>query len=248
VAGIVAANSNSIGVVGGAPDVTLIPVRVLGSSGSGSYSDVAAGLYWAADVAQGDADVITMSLGGSTSSDAVIQAIADIEDTSNASYSHPVITVAAGNSSCSTPSFPASLANSTPQMLSVSALCKVGTTGSCPSATPWSGDLPYKLATYSSKAWSGTGTPTGIAAPGTEINSTVPTAVDATGYKLLSGTSMATPFVAAAAALVRDHCPSDSAAQIVSRLESSADDLGPAGVDTLYGYGKLDAAAAVTGC
>jgi subtilisin family serine protease len=248
VAGIVAATDNEIGVVGGAPTVTVVPVRVLGTSGSGSYSDVAAGIYWAADVTKGDAQVITMSLGGKTSDPAVIQAIADVEDTNNANYTHPVITVAAGNSACTTPLFPSSLANSTPQMLSVSALCKVGTTSSCPSSTPWPADLPYKLATYSSRAWSGTGTPTGISAPGTQINSTLPTTVAPTGYGELSGTSMATPFVAAAAALVVQHCPSDTAAQVVSRLESSADDLGPAGVDTLYGYGKLDAAAAVASC
>jgi subtilisin family serine protease len=59
---------------------------------------------------------------------------------------------------------------------------------------------------------------------------------------------MATPFVAAAAALVRQHCPADDAVQVVSRLESSAHDLGPAGPDSLYGYGKLDAAAAVGSC
>ena len=34
----------------------------------------------------------------------------------------------------------------------------------------------------------------------------------------------------------------------MSRLESSARDLGPAGPDTLYGFGKLDAAAAVGSC
>jgi subtilisin family serine protease len=226
-------------------------VRVLGSGGSGTYSDVAAGILWAADVSKGDAQVITMSLGGSVSDSTVTQAIAAVEDVNNANYSHPVITVAAGNSSCSVPQFPASLANSTPQMLSVSALCKVGTntTTYCKSTTnPWPADVPYKLASYSSRAWSGTGTPTGIAAPGTEIISTLPTTVSSSGYGSLSGTSMATPFVAAAAALVVQHCPSDTAAQVVSRLESSAHDLGPSGVDTLYGYGKLDAAAAVTSC
>jgi subtilisin family serine protease len=245
VAGILSATEgNDLGVAGGAPGITLVPVRVLGVSGSGSFSDVAAGLLWAADVTKGNAAVITMSLGGSGTSSAVTQAIADIENPANANYTHPVITVAAGNSECTAPEFPASLATTTPEMLSVAALCKVGTTGSCPSDTPWSADLPYKLATYSSRAWTGTGTPTGISAPGTEITSTFPGGA----YGSLSGTSMATPFVAAAAALVRQHCPADSAAQVVNRLEASAHDLGRSGPDTLYGYGRLDAAAAVASC
>jgi subtilisin family serine protease len=249
VSGIVAATAgNGVGVEGGAPGVTLVPVRVLGVNGSGSYSDVAAGIYWAADVSKGNADVITMSLGGTSTSDAVTTAIADVENPANTNYSHPVITVAAGNSSGSDPSFPGSLASTTPEMLSVSALCKVGTTDSCPSATTWPADLPYKLATYSSFAWSGSDTATGISAPGTNINSSVPKAVNVSGYKLLSGTSMATPFVAAAAALVRQYCPSDSAAQVVSRLENTADDLGAPGVDKLFGYGKLDVAEAVASC
>src|SRR5207248_121438 len=117
-------------------------------------------------------------------------------------YTHPVITVAAGNSSCTTPEFPASLGATVPQVLAVSALCKVGTTSLCPSATPWPADGPYKLATYSSLAWSGSGNPSGITAPGTQINSTLP----GNSYGVLSGTSMATPFVAAAAALVIAHC------------------------------------------
>lgn len=246
VAGILSATEgNDLGVAGGAPGITLVPVRVLGTSGAGSYSDVAAGILWAADVTKGNAAVITMSLGGKSPSDVVTQAIAAVEDPDNSNYTHPVITAAAGNSPCSTPLFPASLASTTPQVLSVSALCKVGTnTSNCSNPQPWSADLPYQLANYSSRAWTGTDTPTGIAAPGTEILSTFPGG----GYGTLSGTSMATPLVAAAAALVYQYCPADTAEQVVSRLESSARDLGPSGPDPLYGYGKLDAAAAVASC
>ncbi len=127
-------------------------------------------------------------------------------------------------------------------MLAVSAVCQ--TSGrTYVLHVPFPSD-PYQLATFSSNAWSGSGPAAGIAAPGVSINSTYPPAT----YQQLSGTSMATPFVAAAAALVVAHCPSDSPTQIVSRLETTARDLGPTGPDELYGYGMLDADTAAQGC
>ena len=243
VSGIIAASDNTDGVVGGAPGVTLVPVRVLGAGGSGTYAAVAAGILWAADKNKGNASVISMSLGGGASASSVVTAVDTVEDLTNANYTHPVIVVAAGNSTCVNPSFPASLSSDHPQVLAVSAVCKPGTTGRCTTANPFPSD-GWRLADFSSLAWDGKGAPTGIAAPGVEIISTY----NDGGYTSLSGTSMATPFVAAAAALLVKHCPSDTPTQIVSRLETSAHDLGPTGPDTLYGYGMLDADNAVKGC
>ncbi|GKZ13273.1 S8 family peptidase [Haladaptatus sp. T7] len=73
VAGTIAAVDNYSGVVGVAPGTTLHAVKVLSSTGAGSYSDIAAGIEWAADHGH---DVINLSLGGSSSSstvDAVVQ-------------------------------------------------------------------------------------------------------------------------------------------------------------------------------
>jgi len=65
-AGIIAARNNSIGVVGVAPGATLVAVKVLSRSGSGSTSGVIAGVdYVAANAANGD--VANMSLGGGVS-------------------------------------------------------------------------------------------------------------------------------------------------------------------------------------
>lgn len=269
VSGIVAASDNTIGVVGGAPDVTLVPVRVLGSSGGGSFSAVAQGLLWAADPTKGNATVISMSLGGGDDFGVVGTVLESIEDPANVASTHPVVVIAAGNSACSSPSYPAAYAgvskytSSTPvpdtnppeyippitQVLAVSALCKPGVTTRCSSQNPFPSD-PYRLANFSSLAWNGVGSPTGIAAPGVAITSTWPYGDKnvLSDYASLDGTSMATPFVAAAAALVVAHCPGDSANQVVSRLEQSADDLGPSGPDMLYGFGKLDAAGAVASC
>lgn len=65
-AGIAAAmTNNGVGVAGFAPNVKIMPVRVLDSNGSGTSADVAAGIIWAADHG---ANVISMSLGSSMNS------------------------------------------------------------------------------------------------------------------------------------------------------------------------------------
>jgi subtilisin family serine protease len=58
-AGIAGAGNNAIGVVGVAPDCTLVAVKVLDKNGRGWSSGIIAGIDWAA----GNADVISMSLG-----------------------------------------------------------------------------------------------------------------------------------------------------------------------------------------
>lgn len=70
VAGIISAIDNSQGVLGVAPNVKIIPVRVLGADG-GTEADIVAGLNWAAGLAvsgttlnENPAQVINMSIGG----------------------------------------------------------------------------------------------------------------------------------------------------------------------------------------
>jgi len=84
-----------------------------------------------------------------------------------------------------------------------------------------------------------------ISAPGSAIWSTVPTNVVGSPYQLKSGTSMATPGVVAAAALVKAKCPAYSPAQVRNRLVSTARDLGTSGPDSTFGAGLVQADAAV---
>lgn len=66
VAGVIAANMNDgIGIAGVAPNARIMPLRVLDSSGIGSYSDVAAAIAYAVDHG---AQIINLSLGGSNTS------------------------------------------------------------------------------------------------------------------------------------------------------------------------------------
>jgi len=79
-----------------------------------------------------------------------------------------------------------------------------------------------------------------LAAPGVSIKSTYRSG----GYAIGSGTSMACPHVAGAAALAWAADPSLTAEQIRIRLRQTAEDLGAAGRDNLYGYGLVNASAA----
>ncbi|MDG1570965.1 S8 family serine peptidase [Robiginitalea sp. M366] len=77
VAGTVAAIDNEVGVVGVAAGATVVPVKVLGARGSGSYSGVISGVDFVGASA-GNGDVANMSLGGpiSTALDAAVEAAA----------------------------------------------------------------------------------------------------------------------------------------------------------------------------
>ena len=141
VAGTAAAADNGVGVLGVAPDATLHAVKVLACDGGGSFSDVAAGINWAAD--QGH-DVINMSLGADSESDAVSDAI------ENAAEENVVIVASAGNDGECTDcvGFPARH----PEAIAVSAT-----------------DEDDELASFSS-----TGPEVELAAPGVDVLSSIP--------------------------------------------------------------------------
>lgn len=99
VAGIAAAETNnSQGVAGVSWHSRIMPIRVLGPDGSGWDSDIANGVIWAADHG---AKIINMSLGGSDSSQTLIDAV-------NYAYNLGCVLVAAsGNSNTNQPFYPA---------------------------------------------------------------------------------------------------------------------------------------------
>jgi thermitase len=108
-------------------------------------------------------------------------------------------------------------------------------------------DNPYVLtvgATDSADAvasWSNTGNIVDLVAPGISIYTTVAGGT----YGYWSGTSFSAPLTAGVAALVLSANPSLSPAQVQGILEQSAADLGAAGWDASYGWGRLNAGAAI---
>jgi thermitase len=103
VAGIAAAmTDNGVGVAGLGYSSTIMNVKVLGDTGSGAYSSIASGIVWAVD---NGAEVINMSLGGSSPSSTVENAI-------NYAWSKGVVVVAAaGNYGNTVPLYPAYYTN-----------------------------------------------------------------------------------------------------------------------------------------
>ncbi len=91
------------------------------------------------------------------------------------------------------------------------------------------GDLPSKA------SYSNFGSVVDVSAPGTDIYSTVLN----NKYETMSGTSMATPCVAAAVALLRTYYPEADYQEITNTLEHYALDLGEKGYDEYYGYGEV---------
>lgn len=183
VAGTIGAKDNASGVVGMAPGARLWAVKVLGNNGSGNLSWIICGVDWVTRNAA-TIEVANMSLGGTFSSPAFDAAI------HNAVAAGVTITVAAGNSAADAETF--SPANH-PDVIAVSAIADSdGLPGGVGPDTSCYADSDDTFAGFSNF-----GSVVDIAAPGVCITSTW----KGNAYATISGTSMASPHVAGAAAL-----------------------------------------------
>lgn len=212
VAGIAAAALNGTGVAGVAPTAKILPVRVLDNGGSGYVSDIAAGITYAADHAQ----VLNLSLGGIDNSTTIQNAVTYAANTKGR-----LVIAAAGN--CGGSNFLANGCQAQNQTIYPAAYSNVMAVAATTSAD-------------TRASFSNVGSYVDIAAPGVSIYNAYPDNV----YAAYSGTSQAAPHVAGLAALVWAQNPGYTAAQVWSRITSTAIDLGTAGVDTSFGAGRID--------
>lgn len=181
--------------------------------------DKGSGYYsWVASgitwAADNGAKVINMSLGGSSSSSALAAAV-------DYAWNNGVVVVAAaGNSGTSAPSYPAYYAN----CIAVAATDR--------------NDAKASFSNYGS--W------VDVAAPGVSIYSTLPNhrnKIGGTNYGSLSGTSMATPFVAGLAGLVWSTSYGTNNGNVRDRIQTTADQAGS--MWSSYGIKRINACNAV---
>jgi subtilisin family serine protease len=242
---ILQATGNGYGGAGVAHGANLMPIKILDFSGNGSAADLIESIYYAVD---NGADVINMSLGfgGSGSPDAygeVCSEIVGLKDALDYAFEEGVTVVAAaGNEGASVVACPAAYHT----------VVAVG-------ATRFDGQVTF---------YSNTGYNIDITAPGGDPNvdqdgNGQPDGVFQETFCLdsftmlvtgdysqfctvpMPGTSMASPHVAGTAALLLGEHPSLTPMQVRHYLQTTARDRGAAGFDHTYGWGALDAHAAV---
>ncbi|QYC43058.1 Subtilisin [Nonomuraea coxensis DSM 45129] len=207
--------STVAGAKGVAPGAKLLDGRVLDADGYGLSSWIIDGMEWAA--AEKHADIVNLSLGSPEPGGPLTDAL------SRLSAAHGTLfVVAAGNDGCER--------------------C-VGAPGDAPEAlTVGAVDDADRLADFSSRGPAGAGDDVkpDVTAPGVDI-----TAAKAGGGELtMSGTSMATPHVAGAAALLRQARPGVTAAELKALLMASAVPGADIPADA-QGAGRIDVAAAL---
>jgi serine protease len=223
---IAQSTNNGVGIAGVAFDCSIMPIKVLGSDGSGYYSWIADGIYYAAD---NGAQVISMSLGGTSTSYVLEDALA------YAYEKNVTIVCSAGNGGPDgDPGYPAAY----------DVYCiAVG-------ATRYDETVSY---------YSTNGEYVDIAAPGGDIyvdqngdgygDGVLQQTHDGSdyttfGYYFYQGTSMAAPHVSGVAALLISNGVTGPD-NVREALQSTAEDKGAVGYDPEYGWGIVDAYAAL---
>ncbi len=227
--------NNSLGVAGLAFRCTVMPVKVLDASGTGSFAGIAEGIDFAV---RSGAKVINLSLGGDTDSEAVRRSV-------DAALAAGVTVVAAAGNESGPVSFPATL----PNVIAVGAvgvnkeIASFSNFGSAVDLVAPGGDLCGDFFCDLNND----GEPDGVLQQSFDPDTAATTGrFDDFALFYFAGTSQATPHVAAAAALLYQQGIKSPAA-IRAALEQTAEDLGPAGRDDRFGFGLVRPAQALKG-
>jgi serine protease len=227
VTGVLASNLvDGGGVQGVASAVTVMPVKVMGSDGSGTDYDIATGIRWAADHG---AQVINLSLGGPEAGRVLADAVA------YAASKDCVLVASSGNENAAQVAYPAGYVS----CIAVGAIqfdgarAPYSNQGTKLEVVAPGGNLNQDL--------NQDGAPDGLVAQTFDPQQ----GYGEFNYAFADGTSGAAPLVSGVAALVRAVNPALSAADVRAAIRTTAFPLGAAGRNTEFGYGLVDALGAV---
>lgn len=258
VSGIIAAPANGIGVVGIAPQATIVPVKAL-HNGTGSFGSIIQAILYASG--EGRADIINMSLGAVLSRQGRESAElgSAMNRAVNTAAARGVLVLSSAGNDALDLDHSGNLVKTPAQNGNGLAVSATGPFGFGYGATDFA-----RFASYSNFGSS----LVSVAGPGgdfvwpTDESCTKTTAAGApltrpcwafdmvlsttrAGYSWAAGTSMATPAVAGVAALIKQKYPDAPVGALKNRLMNSSDDQGKPGADPYYGRGFVNAAKAV---
>jgi len=224
---------------GAAPEAGLVDVKVLSSSGSSSGSSVLRGIEWViSNRARCNVHVMSLSLGGTFADDGTSS---DAMALNRAADRGIIVVAAAGNHDIPILEDNIVSPGSADKAITVAAVNDRGTISR-------SDDTKASFSNGGPRESDGDADTRDeekpeVAAPGQSITSARHNT--ASSYTTMSGTSMATPMVAGIAAMMRAANPSLTWREVEDILRATSEDKGPAGWDRDYGYGLVDARAAV---
>ncbi|MFQ5462293.1 MAG: S8 family serine peptidase, partial [Phycisphaerae bacterium] len=223
-----------------APNATLIGVKVLDAAGSGTFSNVIAGINYCADQtgAGGQADIISMSLGGGQFA-GTCDSDSGAAAANNAVNAGVVVVAASGNDGFAN-------AMGTPacgsQVISVGATYDADFPNCANSSSSfnWGICVDNNPTVDSLVCFSNKSDFLDVVAPGCDTFS-ASNAAGGTSITSKCGTSMATPHVAGLAALILSADPTLTPAEVRQIIRDGALDLGATGFDRSFGFGRIDA-------
>lgn len=234
---IAASHDNALGIRGVAPNAYIIPVNILSNplDADAGFTgvEIASAITWAVSPSGGNADVLSNSWGYDIPNftDGNIQVAYNNARTTGRGNKGAILVFASGNhgNNWNGVAFPASQLNN----IAVGAIQNTGAI--------W--------------GYSGKGSPMDLVAPsgspddGGNVMTTdrMSTAgyVPGNYFANFGGTSAACPQVAGVAALMLSVNPTLTEVQVRTKLQQTAVDMGPGGFDNSFGYGRLNALAAV---
>lgn len=190
-----------------APEAEIMPIRALDTEGRGTAFGIAQAIRFAT---RNGADVVNLSLGSSRETELLESLIGGDDDDDDGGAGNAVFVAAAGNDGEDTIQCPEN--------------------GSCRPQFPAAEEGAIAVASVDSQKekslFSSFGGWVTVAAPGTYINSPFPQ----DRYAAWSGTSMATPFVAGQAALIKGARPAAGASCVTGFIEQTSDPLAEPGL------------------